>query len=602
MSAILGIAVLVGALGGRLPLDHRPEACQLGSAWSCRSLEVPAVRSSTTSTDRIWIRYAVRAADSVPAGRRKLLVILDGGPGASGVEDAGWMYELLPGRVRAAYDVVAVDSRGTGDSIPASCPGASRAYGGDAPTEEDARRFVSDCITEIGPETSGAGLARFGTAENAEDVEAIRETLGFDQVAIWGSSYGTVTAQAYAVAHPDRVSALVLEAPIDRSLSATEMWVEAARGFVMARDATLAACADDEDCAADLPDPRHAWERLQGRVGAIGLRADLVGPDGTVASEHASGADVAAVGYNAMYDLTTRMQWLRALAAANQGDDRPMLRLIDEVGGATRRASFSYFATWCADTRASPTARTDDYAGFVAAIDKAALRDEGARQIALSIAPCVFWPGQPATWTAPADVAGVPMLILTATDDPITPVAEARRIAQRVRGARMVETIGGAHGTMGEDCPNEWVDQFLVDGVLPAADVRCEDWVADGYVPLSPNPAATATDAVDGLTWELFAAPEISGWDGESPLSLGCAEGGRLRLDAVQADGSAVITLESCAWVAGTELSGTGTVDLYTWDYDLALTSPRGRITVTATEDAYHLSGTWDGKAVSKGD
>jgi proline iminopeptidase len=50
----------------------------------------------------------------------------------------------------------------------------------------------------------------------AEDVEALRAHLGEEQLDLLGHSAGTIVAQAYVAAHPDRVRALVLVTPTAR--------------------------------------------------------------------------------------------------------------------------------------------------------------------------------------------------------------------------------------------------------------------------------------------------------------------------------------------------------------------------------------------------
>lgn len=50
----------------------------------------------------------------------------------------------------------------------------------------------------------------------ADDVEALREHLGEDQLDVLGHSAGCLVAQAWAAAHPDRVRSLVLVTPSDR--------------------------------------------------------------------------------------------------------------------------------------------------------------------------------------------------------------------------------------------------------------------------------------------------------------------------------------------------------------------------------------------------
>ena len=50
----------------------------------------------------------------------------------------------------------------------------------------------------------------------AQDVEALREHLGEEQLDVLGHSAGCLVAQAWASAHPDRVRSLVLVTPSDR--------------------------------------------------------------------------------------------------------------------------------------------------------------------------------------------------------------------------------------------------------------------------------------------------------------------------------------------------------------------------------------------------
>ena len=46
--------------------------------------------------------------------------------------------------------------------------------------------------------------------ENIQDVDALREHLGLERIAVMGSSYGGMVAQGYAIRYPDRVSNLIL--------------------------------------------------------------------------------------------------------------------------------------------------------------------------------------------------------------------------------------------------------------------------------------------------------------------------------------------------------------------------------------------------------
>jgi proline iminopeptidase len=56
--------------------------------------------------------------------------------------------------------------------------------------------------------TSGKGMASVG--ELAEDIDALRKTLGFERITLLGHSFGATIALNYALQHPDNVKRLIL--------------------------------------------------------------------------------------------------------------------------------------------------------------------------------------------------------------------------------------------------------------------------------------------------------------------------------------------------------------------------------------------------------
>ncbi len=548
----------------------------------------------------IDVAYAVHEATDRGQRPRRVLLIATGGPGASGIDDGTWMIDALDDRIRRAFDVVTFDARGVGLSDGRDCPGAAGTYAGAPLTAESARALVEGCIREA--HADGEDLRRYATTQVVEDIDAVRRALGIDRFTLYGSSYGTVVAQAYAAAHPDRLDGLVLDAPIDRTLSATHLWSVAAHGFRHAVQDTLAWCSADPDCGQALPDAGDTYRRLLeqfDRTGAIDAR--VTGPDGTPSTLTLTRSEFDLMTNSAMYGTTTRTSWLRALAAVNRADRRPLVHLFDAWSGPGSGSTFGYYATWCADVRASPTARDDDFDGYLEALRRERVDDPSSIDVAAAIAPCVFWPAQPASSTTPAEATTVPTLILTASDDPITPVGEAEAIAARLPLARLIETQGGGHGSLGTGCADERMADFVVDARLPvgAASV-CPGRVSDPFVPLADSPASTARSAATGLIRELIAAPEVIDWDGTAPLRVGCADGGSATLTASPAPGvppsRAQVTLDGCAWVTLATFDGGGTLDIATGDADLDLHATRGDIEVRSRSGSLTVTGTWDGR------
>ncbi|MEI7742164.1 MAG: alpha/beta fold hydrolase, partial [Chloroflexota bacterium] len=409
-----------------------------------------------------------------------------------------------------------------------------------------------------------------------------------------------VVAQLYAAANPDRTEALVLDAPIDRTLPMTEFWVEAAKGFEGVLATTLSACSRYQECQAAVPDAGHALDRIRAAADADGrISAEVTGTDGVPRARVVSMRAVEATALRMMYDQTGRMLLLRALAGTSAGDLRRLVRLVDVEGGGAHAATFAYFATWCADVRAAPGHRTDDFTGYVNVAAQAGIPAGGARDIAWATAACVFWPGQPAGSDPPPEATTVPSLILTATEDPITPPSQAHSVLDRLPDARLVETQGGDHGSLGAPCPNEFMADFLAGGRLPYGRISlCDGSVVGDFVPLAPTPARGADDAVLGLVWEIVGAPEVVEWSGTYELKVGCGDGGRMTIGVPGPDGRSEITFEQCSWAAGAVFDGTGTMDLGSWDADLALESPRGSLTLRGRGESRHVTGTWDGARV----
>lgn len=107
-------------------------------------------------------------ADGGKMVERPVLFLLHGGPGG---DHSGFKGHLAA--LRDVAQLVFIDHRGSGRSAP-----------GD-------------------PET-------YTLENNIDDVDALRDYLGLERIAVLGSSYGGMVAQGYAIRYPDRVSNLIL--------------------------------------------------------------------------------------------------------------------------------------------------------------------------------------------------------------------------------------------------------------------------------------------------------------------------------------------------------------------------------------------------------
>lgn len=589
----LALAVALVASGA----DEAP--CEVFGA-RCLELIVPADRDARDPRGpTMTVRFTVHPGSRDDVG---LLVVAVGGPGASGIDEGSWRYGELDRRLRAAYDVVFFDPRGVGASGGRDCPEAAigweQAVAGDP---DAARAFVDRCLRETGVPI--AELPSYRTEQVVGDLEALRAHLGHERLVIYGESYGTELAQAYGSAHPERVQALVLDGAVDLGMTPHEFWLDAARGFGATLEATFEECADDPGCGVDLPAPELSYRSLIDRLEREPVVVNVPDGAGGEIRQTISRPTFEAVVASAMYDPVGRTVVLRALAEAARGEWGYVGRLAGDqatVWTSDGTSTFAYYAVTCGD---EPVVSESGGSGeYLARAESAAIEDELLGAAYFSALPCASWPAPPDEGIPPLTDAPFPVLVLTATADPITRASAGRGIADRQPEGYLVETEGGAHVTFGggDPCVDDVVVKLLVDGLQPPDRTHCPGYVTDGHMPLTPldpEEFADPLEAAAAFDTELLAAPELYSWDGIEATTFGCRFGGGARIDW---DGGRIrVTVFDCEWARGLALDGNGTIDPETWDVELRLVGPDTEVRYRGGVEGRSLEGTWNGREVS---
>ncbi|MEA2518962.1 MAG: hypothetical protein QOF49_1042, partial [Chloroflexota bacterium] len=317
------VPVILVFLAGTFVASGRPEPWFVpcpSASLACDGMLVP-VDHDAGSAATIWIVYGVHHAESRPIGT---LAIAVGGPGSSGLDDALSILDNLDRDLVRTYDILFWDQRGVGASEGRDCPQAGATYATAEPGAPAARAFAAACVVEAGVDPGS--VARYATRQAAEDLDSIRDRLGVDKLAVYGESYGTELAQAYAARHPERLTALILDGAVDLTRTANAFWADAAHGFDAVLAATLAACADDRSCASDVADPAGTYTAALRHFGRS--RSVSFGDrDGIVRAHAVDAVAVEAAVDTLLYDPAGRMQIQRAVAAFDRGDDVPFGQL-----------------------------------------------------------------------------------------------------------------------------------------------------------------------------------------------------------------------------------------------------------------------------------
>ncbi len=554
------------------------------SEFTCVTLDMPMNHFDAADERTIPVTFAVMPATGERLGA---FVTATGGPGSSGIAVADSYTAALDTAIPESYDIVFFDQRGVAMSGGLSCPQAAAAYyrveattalGFDQEAlTSAASAFADDCVGEMGdPEM----LPYLGTDQAAQDLEVFRDTFGYEQIVLYGESYGTQLSQTYAAAHGDRVARLILDGTVDLTLEGLDFFEEQATAFGDTLQSTLDYCAGDEFCATDLGvTPDQAYDQLLALLAEGPLTAQYPLPSGGFEERSFGLGDLEVVASGQMYSEDDRMMFLRALAAhSGRSDLVPLLRLLylnlgidAETEAVLEDPTYSdaiYYAVECLDYHYPGSTPEEKAQAFFTA--GAALNPGRLGILFFGDLPCAFWPdaNEDSTRPEPLVAPGTPTVVLGATADPATPYQQGVDVSGRLEEGYLISQQGGPHVIFGRgnECPDDAVTGFILEGAAPE-ETECEGDVVGYYItllPLSIDEFDSAETMLDSVEFEIFYMPEYYWWDTVTDTPTGCNQGGVITFTAQEeTDG---FILEECDFMEDLTLTGEGS---YNWDEDI---------------------------------
>jgi len=573
---------------GRPPTDQLLEDLDASlcpeSDFTCVTLEMPLDHFDSSDQRTIPVTFAVLPATGESQGA---FVTSTGGPGSSGIAVADSYTAALDEAIPESYDIVFFDQRGVAMSGGLSCPEATASYyrvdvvtglGLDEETlSEASSTFAEDCVAEMGnPEE----LAYLGTDQAVADLEVFRETFQYDEIVLYGESYGTQFSQTYAAKHGEHLSRMVLDGTVDLTLEGLTFFEQQATAFGAILQATLDYCNEDELCTLDLGiGSDEAYDQLLALLVEEPLRAEYPLPSGGFEERDFGLGDLEVVASAQMYSEDDRMMFLRALGAySGRGDLVPLLRLLylnlgmdPQDQAVLEDPTYSdavYYAVECLDYSypgSTPEETADAF--FQAGAD---LEVGRLGSLFFGDLPCAWWPtsDKKTARPEPLTASGTPTIVLGATADPATPYQQGVEVAARLDQGHLISQQGGPHVTFGRGnaCPDESVTSFILEGTLPEV-TECDGDVVGYYIPLLPlalDEFDSAETMFDSVEYELFYLPEYYWWDTVTDTPVGCNQGGTMTITALEdSDG---FRFEDCVLMDGLSLTGDGS---YNWDEDV---------------------------------
>jgi pimeloyl-ACP methyl ester carboxylesterase len=387
------------------------------------------------------------------------LFFFAGGPGQSAVESFPIVRAALSA-VQRERDIVLIDQRGTGASNPLRCP-----LPDDLmqllrrPSAAEVKQYTAECLAQLEADTR-----YYTTTRAVADFDAVRQALGYQQINLFGVSYGTRVAQVYLRHYPAAVRSVILDGVVPMELivgSEHALRLEQTLVQVFAR------CAAETACNTAFPQVGQQFEslkkKLRGSPRQIQVTLPLAGSTRRIEfTQDMMAAALRMLAYQPggqallpllVYKAATEDRYQRLASMA--------LMILESLNDVIYRGL--EVSVMCAE----------DVPFFPAT----PLHPDtllGDSLIEVSQQQCQLWPHRPVAEDFHEPVKSeVPVLLLSGEYDPVTPPTYAEQVLQHYSNGRHLVGPGQGHGISSSGCTPQLIAEFLELGGGAEIDAGC---------------------------------------------------------------------------------------------------------------------------------
>jgi pimeloyl-ACP methyl ester carboxylesterase len=385
---------------------------------------------------------------------------LTGGPGET---DADMAPDLVNSPERETHDVVLVDERGTGDGHRLDCPspGSDDNLQGylKGPFDPAALRACAARLSQ------SFDLSQYTTPNAADDLDEVRQAMGYDRINLEGGSFGTYAAMTYIRRHGEHVRSAYL---VSLVVLDNKVPLNHARAAQEGLDALLDQCEADPACGAAFPAVRAEVAGLLAQLRQHPADTWVKHPVTGVRTPIRLDATAFADGMRTMlYDSGPAHGFPLLIAKAKAGDFSPF---AERAMGSSRniygglRMGLSLAIT-CNEFVAR--IRPDEIGPAVRGTFL------GDWRVRAQMAVCADWPktALPAGYDAPFR-SGVPTVLVSGDTDPASRPHWGEVAARSLPNSVHIVVPGGAH-TPETPCVANVREQLFASGSVKGLDLSC---------------------------------------------------------------------------------------------------------------------------------
>lgn len=424
----------------------------------CGYLDVP--ENPANPHGRHLSLYVARVAAINRRKQADPVFILAGGPGMASTSfyaSVAFAFE----RIHRDRDIILLDQRGTGRSNPLDCVLDDNDLLRSPESEIVAR--AQKCLDALAPK---ADVRFYTTSIAVQDLERVRQALGYEQINLYGVSYGTRVAQHYLRRFPTHSRAVILDGVVPPQLAlgpAIALNAERALNRILAR------CVREPACHAQFGDPQNSYRSLRDSLNKHPATVSLADPtSGQITKLEFTPFHLGTVLRLASYTPEQAALLPLALHSAESGDFTSLASqflLVMRSYGDVIAYGMHNSVVCSEDTPFYDTAQIDR--AEIARTFLGTSQLDGLNHI------CGVWPRGviDPDFHAPLH-SGVPVLLLSGSDDPVTPPPDAELARKGLTHSQHIILQGFGHGQLTAPCMDRLMAKF-VDAAQADIDASC---------------------------------------------------------------------------------------------------------------------------------
>ncbi len=397
------------------------------------------------------------------------LVFLNGGPGAHTLQFLEGLTKPF-GPFLASRDVIVFDQRGVGYSQPdLACPELNPDTLPNQSIDEALPLILgalSTCKQRY--ESQGVNLAAYNSAQSAADLDDLRLALGYEQLNLFGASYGTRYALTMMRDRPEGIRSVILASVYPPEVNLYDSVQNANRAF----DTLFEGCAASLTCNLFYPNLKSVFYETVEQLDTQPIILSIETDSGEVRDYEVTGARLIDAVFNLLYFAEGTALLPQLIYDLHDGIYDLPRQMLAASSTASISENFSEgmaFSVQCSEE--VPFVVRDDLLTSAAAYPEPIRQYIHERLLFTDLSPelCQAWlVAHPDPIENQPVHSDIPTLVLAGGYDPVTPPAWSREAASNLSHSYFYEfpTLGHSIGGV---CPMAVMLSFVGDPTRPPA-------------------------------------------------------------------------------------------------------------------------------------